>query len=104
MNDAVYAALVILAVTVLGALTTLVKAKVDHLVSELQNNTTITTQARDASNGRLRETLDQLAAAQDQAAALRRLVRDREDRIAYLVARIPDAEELMQGYHERRTI
>ena len=34
---------------------------------------------------------------------LRYLVRERDDRIAYIVARMPEAEDLMRQYRDRRT-
>jgi hypothetical protein len=100
--EAVYAALTVLAVTVLGALTALIKAKVDTLVKDLGENTTLTKEAKEASNGRLSETLARLAAERDRVIGLRYLVRERDDRIAYIVARLPEAEALMTEYRDRR--
>jgi hypothetical protein len=86
-----------------GALATLVKAMVDHLAKELQENTHISRQARDASNGRLSEALDRLAAESNRVMGLRFLIRERDDRIAYIVARLPQAEGLMREYRDQRT-
>jgi hypothetical protein len=100
--DQIYQGLIALGVIVIGALGTLVKVLVDKLSDELKSNTHITTQARDASNGRLSEVIDRLAASRDQAQGLRWLVRERDDRIAYIVARLPEAEAIMREYRDRR--
>ncbi len=72
------------------------------LAKKLDVNTSLTQEAKDASNGRLKETLSRLATERDRVMGLRYLVRERDDRIAYIVARLPDAETLMQEYRERR--
>jgi uncharacterized Rossmann fold enzyme len=97
-------ALVAFSIIVLGGLGTLVTALIAWLAHKLDNNTGITTQARDASNGRLSEVLNNLAAEKDRVMGLRYLVRERDDRIAYIVARLPAAEQIMRDYRDQRTI
>lgn len=106
-------ALVSLAIIVLGGLGTLVTtviALIVWLARKVDGNTQLTSQAnnnakdaKEASNGRLREVLDRLAASRNQVVGLRYLVHERDDRIAYIVARLPEAEELMSEYRNRRT-
>jgi hypothetical protein len=62
----------------------------------------ITQEAKDAANGRLQKVLDQLAAERNRTLALRELVRERDDRLAYLVSRIPEVARVLQGYEEKR--
>lgn len=92
-----------LSIIVIGCLGTLVKMWINHLATELAQNTRITTQALDASNGRLSEVIDKLAAERDRAQGLRYLVREREDRLAYITSRLPEADALMKEFAERRT-
>lgn len=94
--------LIALAIVVMGGLGTLVTTLIAWLARKLDTNTSLTQEAKDASNGRLSETLSRLAAERDRVMGLRYLVRERDDRIAYIVARLPDAESLMQEYRDRR--
>ena len=91
--------LITLLIAALGALTTLI----ERVRRDLGTNTAITQEAKEASNGRLSDALGQLATSRDQVMGLRYLVRERDDRIAYIVARLPEAELLMQEYRDRRT-
>jgi hypothetical protein len=100
--DHIAEALIGLGIIVIGALGTMVKLWIDHLAAELAQNTAITTQARDASNGQLSSVLDQLAAERNTVQGLKAVVRDRDDRLAYLLSRIPQVEALMQEYSDRR--
>jgi hypothetical protein len=95
-------ALIALAVIVLGGLGTLVSVLIAWLAKKLDVNTSLTQEAKDASNGRLSETLSRLATERDRVMGLRYLVRERDDRIAYIVARLPEAESLMTEYRDRR--
>lgn len=96
-------ALITLGVSVIGALGTLVKVLVDQISKKLEENTTLTKEAKAAANGQLSGILDQLAAERNTVQGLRAVVRERDDRIAYLVARLPQAQELMHRYSDRRT-
>lgn len=90
--------LLTLLITAIGTLT----AWVERVRRDLTTNTSLTREAKDASNGRLSEVIDRLAAERDRTMGLRFLVRERDDRLAYLISRIPEAESLMQEYHDRR--
>jgi hypothetical protein len=68
----------------------------------LARNTEITQEAKDAANGRLTAAQDQLAAERNRSLALRELVRERDDRLAYLTSRMPEAKRVLVGYEERR--
>jgi hypothetical protein len=103
MDSRLIEALILLAIAAVGGLSTLIKVLVTRMLRELRANTTISTQARDASNGRLSEVLDKLAAARNQVVGLRWIVQERDDRLAYLVARLPEAENLMRDYRNQRT-
>jgi hypothetical protein len=104
MDSRLYEALILLAVVALGGLSALIKTSLARLLREMRKNTTITTEARDASNGRLSEVIDRLAAERDRVQGLRYLVRERDDRLAYIIARMPEAEDLMRQYRNQRTV
>jgi hypothetical protein len=96
-------ALIGLAIIVIGALGTLVKLWIDRLAVDLAKNTTITTEARDNSNGRLTEVIDRLEAERDRTQVLRQTIRDREDLLSYIAARLPEADAIQREYQDRRT-
>ena len=102
MDSSLYAALLALGITITGALGTLVTLLVERIKRDLAANTKLTQEAKEASNGRLRDALDQLAAERDRTLALRELVRERDDRLAYLSARLPECDRILRGYSERR--
>lgn len=102
MDASLYAALVALGITVIGALGTLVTLLVERVKRDLAANTRLTQQARDASNGRLTAVMDELAAERNRTLALREVVRERDDRLAYLQSRLPECDRVLQGYRERR--
>lgn len=91
--------LISLLIAVIGALVALV----ERIRRDLSTNTDLTQQAKDAANGQLSGVLDQLAAVRNQVQGLRAVVRERDDRIAYIVARVPEAEGMMRDYSDRRT-
>lgn len=103
MDQQLYNAIIVLGIAIIGGLGTLVTALVAWLAKRIGENTTITAQARDASNGRLSETLDRLAVERNLVIGLRSLIRERDDRLAYIVARLPEAEAVMHDYANRRT-
>lgn len=102
MDPQLYAALIALGIIVIGAVGTIVKALTNRVIRDLAANTKITTEAKEASNGRLKDALDRLAAERDRSLALRQLLRERDDRLAYLHARLPGVDDVLQGYEERR--
>jgi hypothetical protein len=102
MDAQIYGALLTLGLIVIGAIGAIVKALTGRIVRDLAQNTEITRETKEASNGRLKETLDRLAAERDRVLALRTLLRERDDRMAYLEARIPEVPRVLKGYEERR--
>jgi hypothetical protein len=102
MDPQITAQLTALGVVVIGALGTLVTLLIERVKRDLAANTQITQEAKEAANGRLQKVIDQLAAERNRAFALRELVRERDDRLAYLVARIPEVKAVLKGYEERR--
>jgi hypothetical protein len=104
MDNRIIEALTLLALTALGGVSLMIRIGLRRVFNELTHNTKITTDARNASNGQLSEALARLAATRNQVVALRMIVREREDRIAYITARIPDAEQLMCDYRDKRTM
>lgn len=103
MSGEIITALVALAVTVITALGTLVKLLIDRLRAELEANTRLTTQARDLVNGNYRDTLEQLATERNRSFGLRVALREREDRLAYILARHPDVETTLDRYLQMQT-
>jgi hypothetical protein len=103
LDAQIITALTTLGIVVIGSLGTIVKVLVDKLTADLANNTSITKQARDASDGQLSSTIDKLAAANNTIVGLRAVVWDRDDQIAYLRSRLPQADELLSEYSNRRT-
>lgn len=102
MDPQITAQLTALGVVVIGALGTLVTLLVERIKRDLATNTQITREAKDAANGRLQKAQDELAAERNRTLALRELVRERDDRLAYLAARLPDVPLVLRGYEERR--
>jgi len=98
MDPQLSAALIALGITVIGALGTLVTLLVERVKRDLAANTQITQETREG----LQDAVERLAAARNTILGLRLVVREREDRIAYLLARIPEAEQVLVGYYERR--
>ena len=102
MDQEIIQALVALGIIIIGGLGTLVKVLVDKLSDDLRKNTSITTQARDASNGRLSEVLNLLEAERNQRINLETQLRDREDRLSYIFAKHPDVAPSMSNFRDRR--
>lgn len=100
--EQLYAALIALGITVVGALGAYVNLLIERVKRDLAENTQLTHEAKEAANGRLRDALDRLAAERDRVLALRLVVRERDDRLAYLAARLPEVERVLQGYQEKR--
>jgi lactate dehydrogenase-like 2-hydroxyacid dehydrogenase len=70
MDPALTAQLTALGAVIIGALGTRVTLLVERIKRDLAANTQISTQARDAANGRLKAVLDQLAAGKVRFAGL----------------------------------
>jgi hypothetical protein len=103
VDSQIIGALIILGLLVIGSIGTIVKAITDKIVADLAINTTLTREAKNAANGQLTGVIDQLAAERNIVQGLRAVVRERDDRIAYIVARLPEAQGLMRDYSDRRT-
>ncbi len=102
MTPELSAALIGLALITIASVGAVVKAITDRILADLAHNTKITTQAKDAANGRLESMQHELAKERDRSLALRALVRERDDRLAFIEARLPAASELMKTYGKRR--
>lgn len=87
--------LITLLITIFGALTALV----ERVRRDVSKNTVLTQGAKNSAD----QLLSQLATERNTVVGLRAVVRERDDRIAYLVARLPDADQLMRDYRDRRT-
>jgi hypothetical protein len=103
MDPQIIGALLILALLVIGSIGTIVKAITNRIVADLAVNTQLTQETKEATNGQLASLREQLAAARNTIAGLKMVVHERDDRIAYIVARVPDAQLLMRDYSDRRT-
>lgn len=99
MTPEVTTALIGLMLTVIGVLTALV----EKVRRDLDKNTEITKEAKESANGTLRETLERLASERNRTLALREIVREREDRLAYIIARHPEVEPTIREYRDRRS-
>jgi hypothetical protein len=98
MDTQLYTALIALGLLVTGSVGAIVKALTDRVVQDLEQNTRITTETREG----LRDAVEKLAQARNTILGLREVVRERDDRIAYLVSRMPEAEEVLSSYRSRR--
>ena len=102
MDEQITTALIILAITIIGGITTLVKVLFNRLAAELAKNTVISTQARDASDGRLSEVLNMLEEERGRRLDLESEVTDRNDRIAFIFAKHPEVTPTMINFRDRR--
>lgn len=88
-----------LLIAVLGTLTTLVGL----IGRRLNENTQLTRETKQAADGALSDALERLAGERNRTLGLREIVREREDRLAYILARHPEVAVTMEDYRERRT-
>jgi hypothetical protein len=102
MDTQLYAALLALGLLVIGSIGAFVKALTDRVISDLADNTRLTRETKQAADGSLRQALADLATARNTVFGLRVVVREREDRLAYILARHPEAEETLRAYRDRR--
>ena len=103
MDQHVVEALVALAVIIIGSLGTLVTFLTERIKRNLDTNTQLTRETRTATNGTLTDALNRVAEEQDRVARLRSALDERENRLAYLVARHPELEETLTQYKQRRS-
>jgi uncharacterized membrane protein len=110
LDDQISAALIVLAVTLIGGIAGLIKVWFDQLAKKLAENTAITKQARDAASGAQQASNGQLSAAQQEAAQLRQklqAVQARAETLADIVRYIqsrPEAAPLLAAYTDRRRV
>jgi hypothetical protein len=103
LDQHIVESLVGLAIVIIGSLGTLITFLTERIKRDLSANTQLTQEAKTAANGTLTTTLEKLAAERNRVFALRMLLREREDRIAFLVARHPAVEATLQQYKRRRS-
>ncbi len=86
------------------SLLTLVVAALTALVEkvrrDLKSNTLLTQETKTAANGTLTDALAKLAAERNRVFALRMLLQERNDRVAFIVARHPEVETTLQQYKQ----
>ena len=102
MDPQLQAALISLGLIVFGTVGALVKAAGDRITRDLAENTAVTRETKVAADRRLGELIEAQARSRDTILGLRAIVREREDRIAYLVARHPEVESTLRAYTDRR--
>jgi hypothetical protein len=103
VDSQITAGLIGLALVVISSIGMLIRAKINQIIRGINENTIITTEVRDASNGQLSSVLNQLAAERNLVTGLRMVVRERDDRLTYLVDRMPESQELLRDYSARHT-
>ena len=96
LDSQIIGALILLALLIIGALSKIITAVTDKIIADLAVNTKISTEARDSNDGKL-------AAERNKVQGLLAVIRDREDKIAFLVARVPTATALLEEFSDRRT-
>jgi hypothetical protein len=96
-------ALIALAIVIIGSIGTLVTVLTERIKRDLDTNTKLTQETKTAANGTLTDALAKLAAERNRVFALRMLLRERDDRVAFIVARHPAVESTLQQYKQRRS-
>lgn len=76
---------------------------VEYIRRRLEINTQITKEARAAANGHLVELMDELAAERNRTLGLRAIVRERDDRLQFVLSRHPETEATLASYKRRRS-
>ena len=103
MDQHILEALSVLAVIIVGSIGTLVTVLTERIKRDLQTNTKLTQETKTAANGTLTTALEKLAAERNRVFALRMLLSERDDRIAFIEARHPDVMATLQQYKQRRS-
>jgi chromosome segregation ATPase len=96
-------ALIALGIVIIGSIGTLVTLLTERIKRDLSTNTQLTRETKTAANGTLTTALEKLAAERNRVFALRMLLRERDDRIAFIEARHPDVMATLQQYKQRRS-
>lgn len=100
INDA----LILLAIVIIGSIGTLVTILIERIKRDLADNTQITRETKIAANGTLAAALARAEDDRQHVLALGLLVREREDRIAYLLSQHPEIAETLLQYQPRRNL
>ncbi len=95
-------ALVALGVLIIGSIGTLLTVGVQRIKRDLECNTEMTRQTREAANGTRTTALDRLAEVNSRASFLQTELRERDDIIAYILAAHPEIEATLAIYRDRR--
>jgi hypothetical protein len=103
MNTEITSALVLVVVTVLVGAAGFIKVWFDRLTTKLQENTKISTEARDASNGRLSRKEEENAQLRQRLQAMQSRAEALSDIVMYIRSR-PEAAELLTAYSDRRRV
>ncbi len=103
MDDHIAEALVGLAIIIIGSLGGLITILTERIKRDLSANTKLTQETKTAANGTLTDALAKLAAAQNRVFALQMIVRERDDRVAFIEARHPAVSATLQQYMQRRS-
>ncbi len=103
MEEHIAEALIALAIVVIGSIGTLVTVLTERIRRNLDMNTQLTRETKTAANGTLTTALEKLAAERDLVAGLRELLKEREDRLAFIETHHPEIAVTVQQYKRRRT-
>lgn len=91
-----------LSTALISLLVAVVLALVEKIRRDLGENTTITKQTKEAANGTLHKTMERLKEEQERAERLQDLVRDQQDKLSFLSAKLPEVQEILSSYRDRR--
>ena len=100
--DHINEALVALGVLIIGSIGTLLTVWVQRIKRDLERNTEMTRQTREAANGTLTTALDRLSEVNSRVSILQTELRERDDRIAYILAAHPEIAATLAIYRDRR--
>jgi hypothetical protein len=93
-----------LAVVIIVSLGTLITVLTERIKRHLDTNTTLTRETKTAANGTLTSALDNLFIERNRVVELQILLREREDRIAFLLSQHPELADTKRQYTERRPL
>ena len=102
MDQHVGEALVALAVIIIGSLGTLVAVFTERIKRNLDTNTQMTRETYTTTQSTLTDAMARVVDERNHVFALRMVLRERDDRLAYLVARHPEVEATLLQYTQRR--
>ncbi|MEI8167725.1 MAG: hypothetical protein WCG26_15185 [Chloroflexales bacterium] len=103
MEEHIAEALIALGVVIIGSIGTIVGLLTERIKRDLAANTKLTQETKTAANGTLTSALENLATERNRSFGLRELLRERDDRIAFVVAMHPEVAATLSQYTERRS-